>query len=167
MWVVDLSVGLSTVKPNSFFIQDVRISGTWSTMASWIMIRDKTDTWEWDKIVTWRWGLTQGVLNHRIHCMSAVCVENLNLHLNISLLHCFYLCFSHVSPHLPTRDGWPHSQHPTTVNQTPQIFYCLFQSLVSGRSAACAEGEEGGTGLNGASLGTLMKQNKLVILSAE
>lgn len=46
------------------------------------------------------------------------------------------------------------------VNQTQQIFCCLFQNLVSGRSAACVEGEEGGTGWSGAFSSILMKQNK-------
>lgn len=50
--------------------------------------------------------------------------------------------------------------------QTQQIFYCWFQNLVSGQSAACAEGEEAGTGLNGASLGILNNVNKQSFLTS-
>lgn len=65
MWVVDLSVGLSTVKPNSFFIQDVRTSGTWSTMASWIMTRDKKHSWDYGKMVTFGYGYLMSGLDAR------------------------------------------------------------------------------------------------------
>lgn len=128
---VDLSVGLSTVKPNNFFIQDLCTSCTWSTMASW----------------------NENTKEKRAYVIDSVCMRG--------KMYTFHR-WPHVSPHLPMRNRWPHSQHPTTANQIPQIFCCSFRSRVSGRSAACAEGEEDGTGLGGASSGTLMKQNKLL-----
>lgn len=64
-----------------------------------------------------------------------------------------------VSPHPPKPAEWHHSQCPTTVRQTPQIFYCWFQSPASGWSAACEGGAEAGTGWNGVSLGILTKQD--------
>lgn len=99
-----------------------------------------------------------GILKRKHKRQKSVCIDSVCMRGKMYAFH----RWPHVSPHLPMRNRWPHSQHPTTANQTPQIFCCSFQSRVSGRSAACAEGEEDGTGLGGAFSGTLMNQNKLL-----
>lgn len=112
----DLSVGLSTVKQLSFFIQDLCKSGFWGTKESYAEI----------------------ILFFKLNC----CILHQTYFYSI---YSFFTQCQKVSPHLPRLEGWPHNQHPTMLSRTQQRLYCLYQNLIFGWSVSCWEGEEGRT----------------------